>query len=327
MPGRETPERRALARGRPTRRDLAGFVDSLVDAYAALFAHPRLDARLGVYEALWHLPAGAGRGCLAVARGKHASPPSGDREDGLDRREEPGDAQLRSPRTPPDARQPASGKPDRAPGPGDRFPRPQTCLQRRRRPTPVDRYPGVSPRRGRSPALADQVRRHLQRGAFPLLGPVAFPTDGYPLEAETRRRSSSPTWSTGTGRRARGLRRVRGGLGSAGRPAALPRGRGRRRWASPGTHRPAGRHGTGPRWTSDELPIEAPVGMIDGWRTVEPSGAAAPSCGRKSGGLTERAAQLHRRWLHLKARTVVDAAARATARTERPEDSTRGQPR
>jgi len=38
-----------------TRRDLAGFVDWLADAYPALFAHPRLDARLAVYEALWQL--------------------------------------------------------------------------------------------------------------------------------------------------------------------------------------------------------------------------------------------------------------------------------
>jgi aminoglycoside phosphotransferase (APT) family kinase protein len=38
-----------------TRRDLAGVVDWLADAYPALFAHPRLDARLAVYQALWHL--------------------------------------------------------------------------------------------------------------------------------------------------------------------------------------------------------------------------------------------------------------------------------
>ena len=38
-----------------TGRDLAGFVDRLAEGYPALFAHPRLDARLGVYEALWQL--------------------------------------------------------------------------------------------------------------------------------------------------------------------------------------------------------------------------------------------------------------------------------
>jgi aminoglycoside phosphotransferase (APT) family kinase protein len=49
-----------------TRRDLAGFVDGLADSYPALFGHPRLDARLGVYEALWqlvqllHFPPGSG---------------------------------------------------------------------------------------------------------------------------------------------------------------------------------------------------------------------------------------------------------------------------
>jgi hypothetical protein len=52
---------------RLTRRDLAGFVDWLADAYPALFAHPRLGARLAICEALWqlvHLP--------------HVSPGSGD---------------------------------------------------------------------------------------------------------------------------------------------------------------------------------------------------------------------------------------------------------
>jgi hygromycin-B 7''-O-kinase len=38
-----------------TRRDLAGFVDWLAGAYPAPFAHPRLDTRLRVYEALWQL--------------------------------------------------------------------------------------------------------------------------------------------------------------------------------------------------------------------------------------------------------------------------------
>ena len=37
------------------RGDLAGFVEGLADAYPALFSHPRLDARLGVYEAVWQL--------------------------------------------------------------------------------------------------------------------------------------------------------------------------------------------------------------------------------------------------------------------------------
>ena len=32
-----------------------GVVDWLADAYPALFAPPRLDARLAVYEALWQL--------------------------------------------------------------------------------------------------------------------------------------------------------------------------------------------------------------------------------------------------------------------------------
>ena len=49
-----------------TRRDLAGFVDWLGDSYPAIFSHPQLDARLGVYEALWqlvqllHFPPGSG---------------------------------------------------------------------------------------------------------------------------------------------------------------------------------------------------------------------------------------------------------------------------
>jgi hypothetical protein len=34
-------------------------------------------------------------------------------------------------------------------------------------------------------ALADQVRRHLQRGVYRGLGPVDLPPDGLPLEAET----------------------------------------------------------------------------------------------------------------------------------------------
>ena len=33
-------------------------------------------------------------------------------------------------------------------------------------------------------ALADQVRRHVQRGAFRRLGPLELPPDGFPLEAE-----------------------------------------------------------------------------------------------------------------------------------------------
>jgi hypothetical protein len=49
-----------------TRWDLAGFVGWLGDSYPAIFAHPRLDARLAVYEALWqlvqllHYPPGSG---------------------------------------------------------------------------------------------------------------------------------------------------------------------------------------------------------------------------------------------------------------------------
>ncbi|HET8630315.1 MAG TPA: phosphotransferase, partial [Thermomicrobiales bacterium] len=60
-----------LYRGRdgragPSRRDLAAIPDWLAGAYPALFAHPRLPARLAVYEALWqlvqalHFPPGAG---------------------------------------------------------------------------------------------------------------------------------------------------------------------------------------------------------------------------------------------------------------------------
>jgi len=51
---------------RMTHRDLAGFADCLADAYPALFAHPRLEKRLAVYEALWqlvqllHFPPGSG---------------------------------------------------------------------------------------------------------------------------------------------------------------------------------------------------------------------------------------------------------------------------
>ncbi len=49
-----------LYRGRdggagPSRGDLAAFPDWLAAAYPALFTHPRLPARLAVYEALWHL--------------------------------------------------------------------------------------------------------------------------------------------------------------------------------------------------------------------------------------------------------------------------------
>lgn len=46
--------------------DLPRFADDLADAYPALFAHPRLAARLAGYEALWqlvqlhHFPLGSG---------------------------------------------------------------------------------------------------------------------------------------------------------------------------------------------------------------------------------------------------------------------------
>jgi hygromycin-B 7''-O-kinase len=49
-----------LYRGRdgapgPARQDLAAFADWLAGDHPALFAHPRLEERLLVYEALWHL--------------------------------------------------------------------------------------------------------------------------------------------------------------------------------------------------------------------------------------------------------------------------------
>ena len=53
-------------RAGPTGQELAAFPDWLASAYPALFAHPRLPARLAVYDALWqlvqllHFPPGSG---------------------------------------------------------------------------------------------------------------------------------------------------------------------------------------------------------------------------------------------------------------------------